>query len=274
MYDRWNQILVGIRFLVELGGLKLQLQLQVLHPLIFQLSPQPRNLLLLRNLSVVMISLYRIHQKLHLPQLLLQAPFQYIQSRQHPFPTATVVVHFFHSCSLLDNRFSSKPNLFNIVWKHRVKFQAVLIEVPPTYPSLLHLHGGIIIIIIFMQVTLTLLVPFLHTGQPLQHILHQKIGSLTVLKERVFEQLISSRSLGRILVETRSHHVLECLRELLPIPLPILVIEIIGETKPLGDLEHHGLGRWKVREGRPSMRKLQRGYPKGPYISLETVTRV
>jgi len=85
----------------------------------------------------------------------------------------------------------------------------------------------------------------------------------------VFQQLISSGSFRRILVQTRSHHVLERLRELVPVPLSILVQ--IGEPKPLRDFEHHGLRRWKVRERRSSMRQLQSGYPEGPYISLETV---
>jgi len=106
----------------------------------------------------------------------------------------------------------------------------------------------------------------------LEHVLHHKITSLAVFKKGVFQQLISRGPSGRILVQTRSHHVPERLRELVPVPLSVLIQ--IGETKAFRDLQHHGLGRWKVRERRPSMRQLQCGYPKGPYVSLQTVPRV
>ncbi|WVZ01615.1 hypothetical protein V8G54_027684 [Vigna mungo] len=135
---------------------------------------------------ILLLSSYHIQKKFHFQQLLFQAPFQNIQSRQHLLPllhtTTTIscftstninkLLHFSH------NTFPSKFRLFGpriIVWKHRIKLQPVLVEVPPTYPSLLHLHGGVFIIVVVviivaspicMFVNLALLVPFLHTGQP------------------------------------------------------------------------------------------------------------
>ncbi|CAJ1948112.1 unnamed protein product [Sphenostylis stenocarpa] len=145
--------------MVKLASVKLQLQLQVLLPLIFQCDPQPRNLLVLFTMIEQQqllddhspLLLVSFSPKLHFQQLLFQAPFQHIRvanifSFFTPPPPAMLAA----ACTttninmiphLLGTRFPSKRNLFChriIVWEHRIKLQPVLVEVPPADPSLLH----------------------------------------------------------------------------------------------------------------------------------------